>query len=328
MTDPGPCAGGGSTRRQIVSVVLALAMLLMALAPRAMAPIPRPTYTAGDFWSYRTNVTEEIGFRFDGNTTIDVRTPRVILVQGQQVEALEVLFSGGGAFGGTFEGFGAIDGTWTIIGAEDWETDTWKSVRSFVRLTATGRAGGTPALTFTLTVENETTRRIVSDDWRFPIVEESTGTTVWHWNVTQNVTYRVQGRPPETNTSWLDSTFTTQYVYERTETVQVLAGAFEAHVIREEGPEGERVRWYAPRVGNDVKQEEFNETGAKVATSELTDFEYAAGTPPPPFPWLFVVVVAIGIVVAVLAAVLLRRPRKPVEVWMPPERATPPPLSP
>ena len=296
-------------------------MALTASVPRSAGALDRPRYAAGDFWTYASNLTMDPGFRFVGNTTIEADVVRMISVQNESVEALRLRISGGGTFEASFEPFGSASGAWTVIGSEDWESGTWKSVRSHVRLTASGalRGGPTP-LSFALTVENETTRRVLRDTWPWPIDVLSAGDMTAHWVAAQNVTLEVLGSPSQQNASAVEGDFTTRYAAERTERVTVRAGTFEATLIREEGPEGgHRLRWFSARVGNEVRQEEYNATGTRVAVSDLTAFRYAAGEPPPPFPWIYVVLASLAGVIGVLLALLARRPKRPLEVWMPPD---------
>ncbi|MEK6850938.1 MAG: hypothetical protein AABY30_00205, partial [Candidatus Thermoplasmatota archaeon] len=180
---------------------------------------------------------------------------------------------------------------------------------------------------FTIQYVNETTRRVLSDAFPWPIAPGAAGEVRARWNVTQNVTVGFGGAPPESTETRLVAELSTEYRENGTARITVPAGAFDAIRIEERGPEGGvRVHAYAARVGNDVLEEDLNETGGRIATSALKEFRYRAGEPPPPFPWLTVVVVALAVVAAVLGAalVLRRRKREPVEVWMPPEKGSPP----
>jgi len=218
------------------------------------------------------------------------------------------------------------------VGTDWWETEAWKPVRSFVRIVADGELRNGPstvAVTFELV--NETTKRIVSDDWPWPIAAGAAGSLTARWNASENLTVQFQGSPPQSNETRVDATLATNFFAIRTERVTVPAGTFDAEVIREAGPEGGyRMRWYAGRVGNDVREENFNGTGSKVATSELTSYRYAAGEPAPPLPWLPALVAALAVVVVVLLAVVAvraRRRREPTETWMPPDPDAPKPPS-
>lgn len=296
------------------------------MAPRGSAALERPRYAEGDYWTYATNLTEAFGLRFVGNTTAQAGRTAPVDVEGTSVNALEVLASGGGTFAATVEGFGSIAGTWTVTGTEFWEAEGWKAVRSFARIVAEGEIPGTPPVAVHFELANDTARVITEDTWRWPIAAGATGATVERWNVTQNLTVQFSGFPPQWNESAVEGTFVTTFAHLRTEQVTVPAGTFDADVIREVRPEGVvRMRWFAPRVGNDVRVEGYNETGDRVTTSELVAYRYVAGVPPPPFPWIPVVLGALAVAAVALGALLVRRRRqKPVEVWEPPE----PPASP
>jgi len=309
-------------------LVLALAVALTAAAPRASAVAPRPRYAAGDFWTYATNLSQAFDLVFDGNTTVTVGELANLTIQGEPVAALEVSLAGGGRFAGNVSGFGTLSGAWTLTGTEHWETGGWKSVRSFLRLTAEGEIPSDPMpIAFTFQVRNETTRRIASDTFAWPIAEGSTGETRARWNVSQNLTIAFEGFPPVSNETAIDADFVTSYRHNGTARITVPAGTFETHRIEESGPEGGvRVRWYADRVGNDVLEEDYNATGGRIASSALRDFRYRAGEPAPPFPWLTAIVAGLVVAAVVLGAgvALRRRGETPTDVWMPPEKDAPP----
>ena len=306
-------------RRQVVVLSLSVLLVLLALAPRAIAPIPRPAYARGDFWSYRTFLAEEIGFAFAGNTTITAGDVIEVPVQGSTVRALEMSVEGIGTFSGAFPPFGTAAGTWVLTGTEHWDAESWSSVRSFARLTATGAFQTSPSpVPFTFGITNETTRRIDEETFGWPVADGATGETRAHWNASVNLTIQFEGSPTQWNTSWIDGDFVTTHAQNGTAILAFGGATFDTYRIDEAGPEGpHRVRWYAPRVGGDVRQEEYNETGGTVASSELTDFRYQAGEPPPPFPWLYSIIVALATSAAVLLVVLGLKRRRPFETGPP-----------
>ena len=311
------------TRRQLVAFGIVLAVVSAALAGRTAATVDRPAYASGDFWTYRTNLTEALNLSFTGNTTLEAGTVGPHVVQGVALDALELYLSGGGTFAGSFP-FGEIRGNWTVTGADLWETRAWRPVNTTLRLTAEGELRNGPApIRVALELVNVTTQRVLSDGFTWPVHPGSAGSLSSRWNVSENLTILFQGSPPQSNETRVNATLATQFEDLRSESVSVPAGTFDADVIREAGPDGGyRLRWFAPRVGNDAREEDYNATGARVATSELTAFRYAAGEPAPPFPWLPVLVAALAVVVVLLFVGLALRARKrrvPEETWMPPE---------
>lgn len=310
----------------ILALVLAVAAL--PLAPRAAAPLGKPRYAAGDFWTYATDVTEAFGLQLVGNTTVEAGNVATVRIGAADILALEVLLFGGGTFSAQFPGVGAVAGTWTATGTESWETEGWKAVRSFLRLSASGELGGPPPLAFTMELVNDTTREITSDTWPWPIREGTSGSVTARATIMQNLTIQFSGFPPESNETQIEGTYVTNSEHLRTERVTVPAGTFDAHVVREDRPEGGHLlRWFSARAGNDVRQEGYNETGALVLSSDLVDYRYAAGVPPPEFPWLLVIVAALAATAVVLGvlSVIRRRRRPPSEVWMPDEPTEGPP---
>ena len=320
---------GDAIRRQIVTAIAVLAVVIGGCTGRATANVDRPTYARGDAWTYRTNLTESLNLSFEGSTTLEAGDVAGRTVQGLVVDALELYLSGGGTFGGAFPGFGDVRGNWTVDGFDWWEARAWKPVRSSLRLVAAGelRTGPT-TVPVTFELRNETTQRIATDGWPWPIATGTTGAMSSVWNATENLTVQFGGNPPQSNESAVEGTFSTIYADLRAERTVVPAGTFDAEVIRETRPDGgHTLRWYSGRVGNDVRIEEYNETGTRISRSELAAYRYAAGEPAPAFPWLPVVIAALAVVVVVLAVALARRSRgrrRPVETWMPPEPEAPP----
>lgn len=307
-------------RRKSLAIVLVLSLAFASLGGRSSAVLSRPAYRVGDFWAYATNLTEDLGLAFDGTSRVEVVRFGSLSVQGSQTPIAELLVTGSGTFSGAAEGIGTVAGTWTITGTEAWETGAWKSVRSFFRLTAEGMLTGPTPLAFTLSVTNDTTRRSLSDDWAWPLEAGTTGSWASHWNASQNITVSVQGVPAAWNASSFDADHSIDYEYVRTETITVPAGAFPAHVLREESPgSGSRLRWYVPDVGNDVRQEEYNETGGRVARAELLDYAYATSFAEPSAPWWLALNAAlVGVAIVLLVALAVRR-RKRGDVRIPSE---------
>jgi len=303
-----------------VAILLVAALLLGSLPTRSTAEAQAP-YRVGDYWVYATNLTEDVGLSLDGTSRIEVVRFGSLSVQGSETPIAELLLTGGGTFSGSVAGVGTARGTWSITGTEAWETQGWKSVRSFFRLTVEGELVGPTPLPFALSVTNETTRRTILDGWTWPAGEGTTGAWSAHWNASQNVTFQIQGAPALRNATWFDGDERIAYAREGRERITVPAGAFETQILREEGPEGgHRLRWYASAVGNDVHQEEFNGSGARVATASLVAYAYAAAAGAPTFPWVLAFNGVLGVTaVALLVAVAVRRRRRHEEFWMPPE---------
>lgn len=307
-------------RRTVVAGFLAVVLVLVPLAPGTAATIEKPAYARGDTWTYRTTLAESLGV-FDGNMTTTAGDEINLTVQGESVHALELSVDGEGSFSGTFESFGVVRGSWTITGAEHWESQGWEVVRSFVRLSAAGSLeGGPQPVPFTFQLTNETTQRLSGSPPSWPLRSGASVSIPGHWNESLNLSVRIQGGPPQGNTSWIDGDFVTRRLDNGTETVVVPAGTFTADRIEEILPENtHRVRWFSPRAGNDVREEDYNATGDRIALLELSAFRYAAGEPPPPFPWLLALNGALAVSAIVLFCVLLVRRRAVART--PPERS-------
>ena len=313
-------------RRATVAIVMALAVIALAAAPRTTAAIEKPAYARGDFWTYRTTVAEILG-DFNGTTTIKAGDLIEVPVQGANVTALELSVDGAGTFSGSFGG-ATVAGTWIATGAEHWDVGSWQSVRSFLRLTARGTfEGGPQPLSFTFQLANETTRRVTEDTFPWPIADGAAGETRAHWNVSMNLTLELEGSAPQSNVTWIDGDFATTHVQNGTARRAAAGTEFDTYRIDEALAEGgRRVRYYAPAAGADVIQEEYNETDDRVAYSELTAYRYQATEPPPPFPWLYAIIGVLAAAAVVQLAVLAIRRRRPADVGT--REAKPPPEKP
>lgn len=310
---------------RLVALLLTAALVgAVCFSPHASAAIERPRFALGDFWTYETNLTDELGLRFVGQSTVEAFADTTVTIQGLTVPVVEFLLVGGGRFSATEE-LGSAEGTWGLSGLERWETGAWRSVSSYIRLVAQGTLEEESIpIPFTLEIVNSTTRRLIADTWPWPISAGDRGEVTARWNGTQRVTFDLVGSPPETNETAFDAALRTVYAHVRSEPVSVAAGTFDAEVVREDRPEGGYVlRWIAARAGNDVRRITYNETGVQIATSELAAFAYAAGVPPPPLPWLPILLASLG-AAAVLLLLLVRRRGKADPIWIPPERPASP----
>lgn len=311
-----------SMRGEAVAILLAAAVVLAARGTSG-AEDGDPTYSLGDFWSYATNLTEGQGLAFEGTSRVEVVRFGEMPVQGSNASIAELLVRGGGSFSGTIPRIGTVAGSWSITGTEAWEITRWRSVRSFLRLTAEGElTGGPTPLPFALSLTNDTTRKTISDTGPSPVVEGGAGSWTAHWAGNQNITLGIEGVTSGWNASSFSGNHTIRFTHEGTERVTVRAGPFVTHVIREEGPGGfSRLRWYAPAAGNDVRQEEFSETGALIGSAELLQFRYA-GEREFRIPWLLALnAVLVGIAAVLLVAVAIRVRRKAAEVSVQTEEA-------
>src|SRR2546427_11693035 len=72
--------------RRTLVVGLALAGVFTAFAPRAAAA-PRPTYTTGDSWTYRRNLTGGVHLKFSGDTTLEAGPGAPVSTDGMRTGA-------------------------------------------------------------------------------------------------------------------------------------------------------------------------------------------------------------------------------------------------
>jgi hypothetical protein len=100
------------------------------------------------------------------------------------------------------------------------------------------------------------------------------------------------------------------FVVDRVENTTTPAGVFETHVIIGKGSDGSvQEIYYAPNVGRQVKETDYDVTGNVVATMELQSYSLA-GSEALPVYWIALAGVSAAVAVGAVGFVTLRQ-RKP-----------------
>ena len=270
----------------------------------------RPAWTAGDFWTYRTNTTLTPGLNLTGTATSTVAGIQATAVDGSTVEAFRVVLSGSGTAAGTVStssGNVSVQGTWILTGEERFEPTDLHPVYSLLDLSVNGTY--LSVVPFSIRVQNTTTFQILADGWAYPLPVGGNGSLKVGYDFVQDV-YGIGGTTFHQNGT---GQWALEFSLGPPTSVATPAGTFTAYPELETWPDGSSERaWYAPQVGNDVRTETFDAGGNRTSETSLVAYRYQA-LEAPTFLGLTAtewVVVGAGVVVVVAAAWLIRRSRK------------------
>lgn len=287
-------------------VVVILISALLATAAGAHADVlERPALTVGDYWTYDTVSTVTAGVLLRGTLTSRVADLETASIAGTPQEVYRVILNGTGTARVTF-GSTRVSARWTLTGEDLLESSQLKVVEGLLGLSI---AGTSPA-PFTIEVQNATTYRILDDGWRFPLSSGATGSVRMDYNFSQTIYSSFFN----TTTAAGNGTWTLGYAMDALTAVSVPAGTFESYPINETWPDGGVVRaYFAASVGNDVRTENYNDTGVLTSTTNLTAYRYQAAEPPTflgltAIQWI---VIAAAVAIGTLGMVIhLRRRRR------------------
>lgn len=256
--------------------ILLTLSLLVAAGTGAATFVDRPSWTKGDFWTYRTNTTLTPGLNLTGTATSTVAGTQATLTGGTSVEAFRVIVIGSGTAAGrvtTPNGTVSVLGSWSLTGEERFEPDNLHSIYSLLDLSVNGTYGYVIPIPFSLRFQNTTTYRIVSDGWRYPMVVGTSGNVTVAYNFTQDLYSPTGGHLHENGTGQSILGFSLADAV----SVDTPAGAFQAYALREDAPDGTWQRaFFAPTVGNDVRTESHDRDGTLTALGTLVAYRYQA----------------------------------------------------
>lgn len=300
--------------RKLLVAALVLALLLLAIPERASASeIRRPAWTAGDFWTYRTNTTLAPGLNLTGVATSTVTGTLAGPVDGSPMGSYRVVLSGSGTTGGTLttpNGSVSIQGQWSLTGEEHYEPENLQLVYSLLDLSVNGTYDYLVPLPFSLRFQNTTVLQIVGSPMQYPYTVGTSGSVAVAYNFTQDVSSPMAGTLHENGTGRTNLTWSV----DTPAMVSTPAGTFQADRIWEARIDGtRRARWYADSVGNDVRATGFDSAGNQTSDDQLTAYRYQAAETPT-FLGLTAVgwaLVAVGVGAAAVGAFLwIRRSRR------------------
>jgi hypothetical protein len=290
-----------------------LVVLLLAAVPAAAsgAAVERPSWTTGDFWSYRTNTTLTAGLNLTGTATSTVAGTVPMDVGGTPENAFRVVVSGSGVAAGTVatsSGNVSVRGDWIATGEERFEPTGLHAVYSLLDLSVNGTYQS--LVPFSIRVQNTTTFAILSDDWRYPLTVGGNGSVAMAYDFVPDVS-GIGGTPFHQNGT---GQWTLRFSLGDAVPLATPAGTFTAYPIVETWPDGSSERsWYAPQVGNEVRTETWDAGGNLTSDTALVAYRYQALETPRFLGLTFnewAAVVAVAAIAVVAALLLLRRSRR------------------
>ncbi len=291
-------------------VLLSLFVLLAPMASGSPATLDRPSWTAGDMWTYTSNTTLLPGLNLSGTGTSTVRGRVSMVLGGGLVDAYDVLIAASGTAAGivaTSNGTFTVAGRWILTGEERFEPVGLQLVYDLYELDVNGSAN--VIFPFTARVQNTTTYEVLSNGLQYPLAAGTKGNLALRYNFTRDFYSSLY---PHLHQEGVGEWNVTSSVAAPV-TVVTPAGAFEAFPITETWPDGSTDRMFAaPQVGNNVRSESHNAQGNLTAVSSLSTYRYQA-LEPPTFLGLTLTgwaLVGTAIAIAVIVILVARRVRR------------------
>lgn len=287
--------------------------MIAAPASGGSTSIDRPTWTPGDFWTYRTNTTLTPGLSLSGEATSTVAGTLPSAVDTSPAGSYRVVLTGSGTATGfvtTQNGSVSIRGRWTLTGEQRFEPDNLRLVYNLVDLSVNGTYGYIVPVPFSLRFQNTTTFHILQPGWRYPVDLGTTGIVAVAYNFSQDVYSPTAGHFHDNGTGQSDLAFRV----ENMTTVTTATGSFGVFVIREDALDGTVERaFYSPAVGNDARTEGYDAGGNLTSVSTLLAYRYQALEAPTFLGLTAVQWAVVGVVLAAAAVavtIVLRRSRR------------------
>lgn len=320
--------------RRVAAVLLAALAAAPALAQQGEGPslavVQAPEYTVGDFWSYRVTLVGENGTSFPQNQTV-----RVVALEAYGGVPAVRLFTAS-------EQFVPGDPQSGDLRATSNKT-SWVAQRTLGLLRieeVIDRSQLSPVYTIHTHREVNWTFHQPMDLYQFPIVRDDAWVVLTNATIESNTTLytHVKDNPRNTVPTRYESgnvtqASTTRWV--RADTLNISGRSFEGVVLVSQSGNATIRDFYSPAVGNLVRREILNETGALVETSTLMEWRLAkppatVGPRPTDQGVLPLAGAAVaGGIAALVALALWRRVKPRGEAWPPapepgPEPAEPP----
>lgn len=314
------------------AAVLVACALFASTAAVGAESVAKPSWTAGDLWTYATNTTIVPGLNLTGSATSTVTGVQPTLVEGSPtpVQAFRVVLSGSGTAGGSVVVSNhtvTIAGSWIVTGEERFEAAGLHPVYSLLDLSVNGTYGG--LFPYSIRLQNTTRFAILVDAWHYPLSVNGSGSLRLAYNFTRDL-YWIDGvRYHDNGTGEWNVSFSMGSA----RPVGTPAGEFQAYPIQERWSDGSLDRFFfAPSVGNNVRTESRDSGGNLTSVTVLTAYRYQV-LEPARFLGLTLLewgmtLIAIAAVAAVSAFLFLRsrrrRTRTPGDEDSPPEATSGP----
>ena len=243
----------------------------MLAGSAAATSVDRPSWTAGDFWTYRTSAIPIPGLNLSGTATSTVSGMIPTRSGGRTVDAFRILLTGEGTAMGnvsTRNGTFFVSGTWTLTGEERFEPQNLHPVYSLIDL----RVNATVPIPFYTRVQNTTTYDVLADGWQYPWAVGTSGNVTLRFNTTQDA-YNPAGHAQDNGTG----VSTIGFSLAAPVSVNAGAGTFDAFPLLQTYPDGSwQLLYYAPAAGNNVQTEAHDRDGHLTSRDTLVAYRYQA----------------------------------------------------
>ncbi|MCI4371279.1 MAG: hypothetical protein L3J78_01375, partial [Thermoplasmata archaeon] len=270
------------------------------------ASTSRPTWTAGDYWTYAFRASLP-GQTYNGTLTLTVLGTESVSVNGSSYSSYHVRGTIGVAFGG---------------GSFSFQGDVWYNVATLAIVEITAVVSITGSVTITISGNPP-------QDIHWPL------TTNDAWSSSTAITEKQV--LPNGTANYLYTKLSTNFNVLADTTVTVPAGTFSTTPLKETsmGSNAYVVNYWSPQTGNSVRSESYNGSGGGPSGGyNLTAYNYQGGS----FftsiflglqLWIWLLLLLV-VVVAIVGTVVIRRRKPPAMVappWTPPQQppAGPPP---
>ena len=315
----------------ILSILVVLA--IVSSLPPADGALRKPTYAAGDKWTYVLSGslagfpgfnTSQGTFRLGliGFVYVNVIGSGIVLVNNASVSAVRVDSRATGFLNGTFSvpggGNGLISGSFTTTSTEFWEAQAYLPIESLGTTSyhADVTLGITTPLVFDLRV-NATTSFASIPPFDLDVGQNASAAFAAHVELNSTFTAFFQTRTTQ-NVTNVSSTWHRDVLSR--ENVSVEAGTFSAYKLNQTlgsfpgipsglSGGGNETAYFSNDVGFYVKRVAY-QNGTPAAEMRLRSYSYGAGLPTGISATQILLFIVLPIAVVVLVAVLLWRRRK------------------
>lgn len=277
-----------------------VAFAFLAAVPAARASMNRPTWTAGDYWSYSFGGSfgnSSLAYRANGTLRFNVLGVEAHTVNGTSYSTYHVAVTLSFKYSGVTVSINA---------------DLWYSVETLAIVEISAAINSPPFASISISGNPPQTIQ-------WPLTAGA------HWSSSTAVTTKEKYTNGTTIPAY--STLSTDFDVLADTTITVPAGTFTTTPLKETPSgisTGYVVVYWAPQAGNSARTETYNSTGADKGGYNLTAYNYQGGSfltsvylGLTGLVWLIIIAVVI-IVIAAVVIMRRRRPRMPIA--MPPQQ--------
>jgi hypothetical protein len=285
----------------------------------AAANAEMPEWQVGDWWKFRIEVSGDVSLVGTYTYTV-VGDDADVSQNGQEFKCYKLDVSGEGTIYGDIYGT-EIGGTWSSTEEHYYmKSDmSWVAFYSTYDETVSALAGS-GVTTISLVADETIMSRVITETTYNPPFEANKGfplTVGESWSAATTETTKTE-TTISGNTEFATETdaYTKTFSVLGKESITVSAGEFETYVVKRTDPDGVYAEtWYSPQVGFDIKEIEYDSTGAATVTMELLEYEHQPTVGDTQFltTTIFLILAISSIITAIVAIYLLKRKRAEVQ---------------